>query len=64
MTATKVDLPKAAQSNDDGAFLGSLIADLLVEERTHRPTAGGTSFRGTHAGKCLRAVSYDIHGVE
>lgn len=61
---TYVDLPRATpQRSDDGAFLASLIADELVADRTDRPTAGGTPLRGTHAGKCLRAVQYDTLGV-
>lgn len=49
---------------DSHPTFGLLLADWLAAQPHDKPTAGGTRFRHSDAGKCARALSFTAAGFE
>jgi hypothetical protein len=58
------DLPPAGLAPDDSPRFISVLVDEWADARDDdKPTANGTPFRHSDAGKCARAISYTAAGI-
>lgn len=59
------DLPPANGLTPDPSprFVGALVEEWAKDHHDDKPTAHGTPFRHSDAGKCARAISYTAAGI-